>query len=49
MNITWKRVLWWSFLAGVGFTLGAVLIRGGWTFLYTVLALDQLALWLGGR
>ena len=42
-----KRVLWWAFLAGVGFTFGAALMRLVYLILVGVLAIDQILPWLG--
>lgn len=48
INISWKRVLVWSFVAGVGFTIGAVLVRLAVWLLNWGLALDQIPAWLAG-
>lgn len=49
MTFTWKRVLWWSFLAGVGFTVGAGLVHFFGDFLVGLLALDQLGPWISNQ
>ncbi len=48
INISWKRVLGFSFVAGVGFTAGAVLVRLVVWLLNWGLALDQIPGWLAG-
>lgn len=49
MHITWKRVLWLSFVAGIGFSLGAGVVHFFGDFLVGLLALDQLGPWLSSR
>lgn len=47
MNLNSKTVLWWSFLAGIGFTVGAGVARVIYLILVATLAIDQILPWLG--
>lgn len=48
MNVNAKNVLWWSVLAGIGFTFGAGVARLLYLVLVATLAIDQILPWLGG-
>lgn len=49
MQITSKRVLWWAFLAGLGFTVGAGIVHFFGELIVGALALDQLGPWIAGK
>ena len=47
MNINWKTMLWWAFLAGIGFTIGAGLAKVVYLMLVWGLRIDLVLPWLG--
>lgn len=49
MKLSWKTILWWSALAGIGFTVGAGLITGIGYFVVGFFQLDMIPAWLAGR
>lgn len=46
MQLSAKKVLWWAFLAGIGFTVGAGLIHFFGEFLVGVLGLRDVGPWI---
>lgn len=49
MELKSRTVLWWSFLAGIGLTVGAGVARVIYMILVATLAIDQVLPWLGGN